>query len=90
MYFGALGGLNDPLSVYNEAIYTFYRTLKRWTLGTYWAGVGGSKFWSSSVSKFYKKYKMACYRRSGGRLELSEHVGCSKLCWLSVEGGPEG
>ena len=34
MNFGALRGLNDPLSVYNEAIYTFYRTLKRWTTGT--------------------------------------------------------
>ena len=30
----ALRGLNDPLSVYNEAIYTFYRTLKRWTMET--------------------------------------------------------
>ena len=29
----ALRGLNDPLSVGNEAIYTFYRTLKRWTTG---------------------------------------------------------
>ena len=34
MNFGALRGLNDPLSVYNEAIYTFYRTLKRWTTET--------------------------------------------------------
>ena len=31
-------------------------------------------FPSSSVSKFYKKCKMACYRRSGGRSDLSEHV----------------
>ena len=42
MNFGALRGLNDPLSVYNEAIYTFYRTLKRWTMGTYWRGAGGT------------------------------------------------
>ena len=38
MNFGALRGLNDPLSVYNEAIYTFYRTLKRWTTGSLWGG----------------------------------------------------
>ena len=35
MNFGALRGLNDPLSVYNEAIYSFYRTLKRWTTEVY-------------------------------------------------------
>ena len=34
MYFGGLRGLNDPLSVYNEAICTFDRTLKCWTTGT--------------------------------------------------------
>ena len=35
MYFGALRALYDPLSVYNEAIYNFYRTLKRWTTEVY-------------------------------------------------------
>ena len=30
----ALRGLNDPLSVDNEAFYTCYRTLERWTTGT--------------------------------------------------------
>ena len=32
MYFGALRGLNDPLSVYNEALLVLNRTLKRWTI----------------------------------------------------------
>ena len=37
----ALRGLNDPLSVDNEAFYTFYRTLKRWTTGTLWGNQVG-------------------------------------------------
>ena len=35
MHIRVLKSLRDPLSVDNETFYTFYRTLKRWTTGTF-------------------------------------------------------
>ena len=46
MYFGALRGLNDPLSVDNEVFYNFYRTLKRWTTGTVFIVFGPPVRWT--------------------------------------------
>ena len=47
-------------------------------------GQNSSSVQSSSVSKFYKKCKSPRYRRSGGRLDLSEHVEKFKFCALSI------
>ena len=49
----ALRGLNDPLSVDSEAFYTFYRTLKRWTIGTLCIGVGADQEFNN-VTKWVK------------------------------------
>ena len=49
----ALRGLNDPLSVDNEAFYIFYRTLKRWTIGTLCIGVGADQEFDN-VTKWVK------------------------------------